>query len=119
MKLRDLRALAAFVCLGAASLASAQPGEAVNVTIERMQLSKSYANGTLLFIRLSTPPSVRSGCAQNAYWHFTLDISDAGGKNMYAQLLLAYAAGRALDLGGADACAWGDVESLQGIALRP
>jgi hypothetical protein len=116
MKLFKFYALTTLSLFGIAPLASAQPGEAANVTIERLQLSKPYGN--LLFIRLTTPPTVRTGCAQNAYWHFTLDIGDAVGKNMYAQLLIAHAAGQRIDLGGDDSCAWGDVESVRGVALR-
>lgn len=116
MKLFSLCALAVLVFLGSAPLATAQPGEAANVIIDRLQLNKQYGN--LLFIRLTTPPTVRTSCAQNGYWHFTLDIGDAVGKNMYAQLLIAHAAGQSIDLGGDDSCAWGDVETLRGVALR-
>jgi hypothetical protein len=116
MKLFNMYTLAALSLLAVAPVASAQPGEAANVTIERLQLSKQYGN--LLFIRLTTLPTVRTGCSQNGYWHFTLDIGDALGKNMYAQLLIAHASGQRVDLGGDDSCGWGDVESLRGVALR-
>src|ERR1044072_8098137 len=97
--------------------AFAAEGSAVNGIIQRLQINKSLGN--MVFIQLATAPSVRADCAVgNPTWQFLLSLDSPAGKNMYAQLLVAYSAGQAVDLGGTGSCGWGTVEDLNGVALR-
>jgi hypothetical protein len=113
------RSLYVCVCAGMlahAGLANATPGEAQNATLLRMQISRGFGN--FVFIHLATTPTVRAACATNAFWHFTLSLSDEAGKNMYAQLLVAYAAGQRVHIGGTDTCSeYGNSESVDSVSL--
>jgi hypothetical protein len=113
--MRLLRALAVSILLLAGQSVLAAQGSAVNVTIKRLQINKNLGN--MVFVELATAPAVQAGCAAGA-WHFLLSLDDAAGKNMYAQLLVAYSSGQAVDIGGSGLCGWGTVEDLATVALR-
>ncbi len=105
----------AYLILGA-SAASATPGSATSATVAKMTIVRAYGN--FVFVHLRTPPTVRSACATNSYWHFTLSLDDSAGKNMYAQLLAAFSSGSLLDISGTDACSeFGTIESIGGLGL--
>ena len=56
-------------------------------------------------------------CAAST-WNFTLSLDTAIGKNQYATLLTAFAAGKTVTLNGTGACSdWGNVESLQNVLV--
>lgn len=114
------RILAALIaaCLALHASASwADAGTAENVRVARMQIVRSYGN--FVFIHLNPAPSVRASCSTNSYWHFTLSLDDAAGKNMYAQLLSAFASGSLLNISGANACnEFTGVESVVGLGVN-
>jgi hypothetical protein len=114
--MKVLHSLTASVLLLAGHSALADEGSAVNAMIQRMQMTKTMGN--MVFIQLATPPAVRANCATNGLWHFILIIDNEVSKNMYAQLLTAYASGQPVDIGGTGLCSWGTVEDVNGIALR-
>jgi hypothetical protein len=99
------------------SAAFATAGSAENVRVARMQIVRAYGN--FVFVHLSAAPTTRSACATNTYWHFTLSLDDVAGKNMYAQLLAAFAAGALLNISGNDTCSeFGTIESIGGLGVN-
>ena len=107
-------ALAFALTLAQAPGADAAEGSAQSATLVRVQMSRD----NILFIRLAEPPSVRAGCATDGFWHFTLDLDDAFAKNMYAQILVAYAQGQRVHIGGTGFCnEFATAESIKGFAL--
>ena len=102
--------------IGGPSAALAAAGSATGVRVAKMTIVRTYGN--FVFIHLSEAPATRSSCATNSYWHFTLALDDAAGKNMYAQLLAAFASGSLVDISGTDACSeFGAIESVGGLGL--
>ncbi|WP_129782056.1 hypothetical protein [Peristeroidobacter soli] len=120
MKLFRSLAVSILLLVGHAAPAHSE-ASAVNAIIQRMQINKNLGN--MVFIQLATPPVDRGSCTgspPNPSWHFLLLLDDetGAGKSMYAQLLVAFAAGQPVDLGGTGLCPWGTVEELKGVALR-
>jgi hypothetical protein len=109
------------ILLGAIGLwgggaAYAAPGEASNVQVGRVHIARAYGN--FAFIHLKTAPSARGDCSVNSYWHFTLSLDDAAGKNMYAMLLTALASGSLISITGTGNCSeFSSAESISGIGV--
>jgi hypothetical protein len=99
-----------------ATNAHSTPGEASNVKVVQVFVSRAFGN--FAFVHLSDPPAARTSCSTNPYWFFTLNIADPQGRNMYAQLLAAQASGSFVNIKGADACSeYWDSESINGLGI--
>ena len=114
--MRLIRWFAVCMLLLASHPVLAVEGSAPNAMIERLQINKNMGN--MVFIRLAAAPAVRAGCSTHGTWHFLLSLDDAAGRNLYAQLLIAYSTGQAVDLAGAGVCGWGTIEDLNAVALH-
>jgi hypothetical protein len=111
-----LNSLAICAMLLASHSALAVEGSAPNAMIERLQINKNLGN--MVFIRLAAAPVVRAACSTHGTWHFLLSLEDAAGRNQYAQLLIAYSTGQAVDVSGSGLCGWGTIEDLNAVALH-
>src|SRR5262245_11252510 len=82
--------------------------------IANMSISKDI--GSVVFIRLETPPTSRAACSTHGSWHFTLSLNTDLDKRIYASLVAAQLTGRVVQIGGTGACGeWHDVESVRAV----
>jgi len=100
--------------MGSASAA----GAVENATIIEISLNRNY--GEYAFIRMSQSPTGAPECSTNGYWHFTLPLDSAIGKELYAILLTAMAARIPVIAVGLGVCTeQGTVESLAALNPKP
>jgi hypothetical protein len=84
-----------------------------NATIAELAIYRPYGN--IVFVRLSAGPASPPSCATQGYWHYALALDGIAGKEMYAMLLSAQAAGKQVAAIGTATCSdFASVESLQG-----
>lgn len=87
-----------------------------NTKITRLMNDRSYLNFT--FIQATGAPNRDGGhCHTNGTWDFVLNTDDSFGKQMHAQLLAAFAAGKTVELHGTDSCPIGNAEELRRIEI--
>ncbi len=88
-----------------------------NTKITRTMMDERY--GQLLFIQVEHAPSRDSShCHSNGTWDYVLSTESELGKQMFSQLLSAYAASKKIKLFGKDTCLLNSsTETLQRIEL--
>lgn len=87
-----------------------------DTTVTRLMNDRGYTDYT--FIQVTGNPSRVSGhCHINGTWDFVLNTSEPFGKQMHAQLLTAFAAGKKVKLEGTDTCPTGNAEELRRIEI--
>jgi hypothetical protein len=113
MKASKRAVLTAALC-GIATQAAQAAGESGYVTIVSTAMSISLGNNVQ--IRVSAPPTTPASCSTNTTWHFSLSLDSAAGRNLYALIIAAKAAGTTVWISGANACSEiGNIESLRAI----
>lgn len=109
-----MRTLIVLVALGLISLNASAAGESGYVTIVSTASASNLGNH--VYIKVSSPPTTPASCSTHVTWHFSLSLDTAWGKNLYAMLLAAKAAGTTVWISGTNACSeLANVESLRAM----
>jgi hypothetical protein len=90
-------------------------GSATNVTVSQLYIDSAYGN--VLYVKLSAPPT--GSCGSNTSWHFAVSLDDTVGKNIYSQLLTAFASGAVIStMIGTGSCNGNGVEITRAVVLQ-
>jgi hypothetical protein len=74
--------------------------------------------GHFIFIRVAQTPASPGACSTHGYWHYTLALSSAADRDIYAMLLSAHASHATVDMSGLGVCnEFGTVETLRSVRL--
>lgn len=77
--------------------------EISDTTITRIMIDRSH--GSELFIQVAGDPARGGGhCHINTTWDYVLSMEDELGKQLYSQILTAYAGQKQVKLAGTDLC---------------
>ena len=102
------------IALLISSVSSASSLSGTKVT--RLMNDRSYNEYT--FVQVERTPERDDGhCSTNAIWDYVLKTDDQFGRQMHAQLLAAFVAGKTVTLSGTDACEVGVTETLRRIEI--
>ena len=83
-----------------------------------LQIAINKDLGSLVFVRLDSPPVAPAACSTNGYWHFTLPLVSDLDKRLHAHLLAAKLANATVSISGTGICSeFGTVESAKGVGL--
>jgi hypothetical protein len=100
------------VVIGVVTHVANAAGESGYVQIVSTAMASNLGNH--VYVRGSATPTTRASCSTHGTWHFTIPLDTAWGKNVYAMLLAAKAAGTTVWLSGTNACSEdGTVETLR------
>ena len=96
---------------------TALASEIVDTTITRLMMDSTY--GQKVFIQTEGVAARDSGhCQSTSVWDYVLSTDSEFGKQVYAQLLTAYAAKKQLRLVGSDVCIVnGNIEGLKRLEV--
>jgi hypothetical protein len=99
MKLKNIMIFIVLITTGF----SANSSEIDNTKITRTMMDEGY--GQVLFIQVERDP-VRDGahCHSNGTWDYVISTESEFGKQMFSQLLAAYAAGKTIKMFGKGTC---------------
>lgn len=104
--MKTIAVLIAFLVSGAV-----QASTVIDTQITRLMNNRNFPNYT--FVQTAEEPARGTGhCHTNARWSFILNTDDAFGKQMHAQLLAAFAAGKTVRLDGTNSCPTANTEEL-------
>lgn len=102
------------IALLVSSVSSASSLSGTKVT--KLMNDRSYNEYT--FVQVERTPERENGhCSINTMWDYVLKTDDQFGRQMHAQLLAAFAAGKTVTLSGTDACEIGSTETLRRIEI--
>ncbi|QDO85850.1 hypothetical protein FM037_24550 [Shewanella psychropiezotolerans] len=104
-----------FLVMSSLACSTVFASEIVDTTITRLMMDSTY--GQKVFIKTAGVVT-RDNCHSTATWDYVLSTDSEFGKQVYAQLLTAYAAKKKLKLVGSGVCIVnGSIEGLKRLEL--
>ena len=106
-----------FLVMASLACSTVLASEIVNTTITRLMMDSQY--GQKVFIQTEGAVTREGGhCHSNSTWHYVIATDSEFGKQVYAQLLTAYAAKKQIKLVGTNVClVHGNIEGLRRLEM--